>query len=409
MAGSSASLPVPPRSVEGIERRRPGGVAALAAMAASMTSTTLVMVFVPLAGASLHLDNVLIGLLVAVPALVQMVTTIPAGAAVDRFGSRPLLLSGGAIASSGALVLVLWSGVPGLVVGSALFGAGSSFTTGAALATLGKTSRRRIATVQGLNVAAQRGGALVAALIVTAGIGGRGALVFIPVLAATMVMGVVGAFTPVNAFPGSGASWLQSSFRRGVRLIVERPEIQVSALFGILIATLLTVSTSFVPLMLLRDYGAAPSMVGTLLVVRDVVAVIAGPVLGWWAQRAGPRPMQMTGLVTLLLGTAGLASASLRWTLIPCFASQGVGLAAALVATNLWAAIGSLREERALALAVGGYMFRIAAFTAPILLGWLFDRSPITMIAGATVLCATVAVLITWRSASTRGLPLAQA
>jgi MFS family permease len=139
------------------------------------------------------------------------------------------------------------------------------------------------------------------------------------------------------------------------------------------------------------------------------MAVIAGPLLGWWAQRAGPRPMQMTGLIAVVLGTAGLVSAPLKWTLIPCFASQGIGLAAALIGTNLWAAIGSVREERALALAVGGYMFRIAAFTTPVLLGWLFDRSSTTMIVGGTALCVVVSALITWRSTRSSVLPLAEA
>lgn len=377
-------------------------MAALGAMGASMTSMTLIMVFVPLTGASLHLDNVVLGLLVAVPSLVGMVTTLPAGAAVDRYGPRPLLLAGGAIGSAGALLLVLWSGVPGLVVGSALYGLGSSLATNAALTTLANTSPRRVATVQGLNVAAQRGGALVAALIVTAGIGIGGSGVFLPALAATIVFGALGALIQPNALPRSGASWLRSSFRGGLRLVVERPELQVSALWGVLIALLLTVSTSFAPLMLLRDYAATPATAGALLVVRDVVAVMVGPLLGWWAQRAGPRSMQLAGLIALLAGVAGLISAPLGWPLVLCFAAQGVGLAAALIGTNLWAAIGSAREERALAIAATGYLFRITAFTTPVFLGWLFDRSAITMVVGAAALALVAALLIVWRSTACR-------
>ena len=241
-----------------------------------------------------------------------------------------------------------------------------------------------------------------AALIVTAGIGIGGTGVFLPALAATMLFGALGALIQPNALPGAGASWLRSSLRRGLRVVLERPEIQVSALWGVLIALLLTVSTSFSPLMLLRDYGATPSTVGALLVVRDVVAVIVGPPLGWWAQRAGPRAMQLSGLIAVVLGIAGLISAPLGWPLLLCFAAQGIGLAAALIGTNLWAAIGSARDERALAIAAGGYLFRITAFTTPVLLGWLFDRSATTMVVGALVLSLIAALLIVWRSTACR-------
>jgi hypothetical protein len=54
-------------------------------------------------------------------------------------------------------------------------------------------------------------------------------------------------------------------------------------------------------------------------------------------------------------------------------------------------------------------MFRIAAFTTPVLLGWLFDRSSTTMIVGGTALCIVVAALITWRSTLSSVLPLAEA
>lgn len=367
-------------------------------MATTMISMTLIMVLVPLAAHNLHLDGVVVGVLVAVPSMVQIATTLPAGAACDRFGRRPLLAVGGAVASSGALILVVSNGLPALVAGSALYGAGSSLASSAALTALAEQPPHRIARVQGLNAAAQRGGALVAALIVTAGVGTSGTLGFVPVLMATALLGGLAVWARSGGVGRSGGAWLGPSFRRGGALLVRRSEIQVSALYSVLMSLLLTVGTSFTPLMLVRDFHADPAVAGALLVARDLGAALISPAMGWWAQRVGPQRMQAAGLAAGLVGLAGMLVAPPGWALFACFACQGVALAGSLVCTNLWGARGSRPTERALALATGGYVGRIASFAVPVLLGRLFDASSPAMLLGACTLWTLSSLLILWRS-----------
>ncbi len=133
---------------EGVLRRRPSSVP-LRIFAICLTSVTITVHYtnygplIPTLRGDLHVDSSQVGLLSTLLFLGLAVAYIPAGALIDRYGSRPVLLGSTITSALGGIVLPLFPNFSWLLACRAVIGLGlgGSFVAGAHIAAnLGKHS-----------------------------------------------------------------------------------------------------------------------------------------------------------------------------------------------------------------------------------------------------------------------------
>jgi predicted MFS family arabinose efflux permease len=133
---------------EGVLRRRPSSVP-LRIFAICLTSVTITVHYtnygplIPTLRGDLHVDSSQVGLLSTLLFLGLAVAYIPAGALIDRYGSRPVLLGSTITSALGGILLPLFPNFSWLLACRAVIGLGlgGSFVAGAHIAAnLGKHS-----------------------------------------------------------------------------------------------------------------------------------------------------------------------------------------------------------------------------------------------------------------------------
>ncbi len=137
-----------PMAGEGVLRRRPSSVP-LRIFAICLTSVTITVHYtnygplIPTLRGDLHVDSSQVGLLSTLLFLGLAVAYIPAGALIDRYGSRPVLLGSTITSALGGILLPLFPNFSWLLACRAVIGLGlgGSFVAGAHIAAnLGKHS-----------------------------------------------------------------------------------------------------------------------------------------------------------------------------------------------------------------------------------------------------------------------------
>src|SRR6266852_6846436 len=133
---------------EGVLRRRPSSVP-LRIIAICLTSVTITVHYTnygpltPTMRGDLHVDSGQVGLLSTLLFLGLAVAYIPAGALIDRYGSRPVLLGSTITSALGGILLPLFPNFSWILLCRTIlgFGAGGAFVAGAAVAaSMGKHS-----------------------------------------------------------------------------------------------------------------------------------------------------------------------------------------------------------------------------------------------------------------------------
>ncbi len=102
------------------------------------------------------------------------------------------------------------------------------------------------------------------------------------------------------------------------------------------------------PFFLTNAMGLDPLQVGLALAAAPVAIFFVSPVAGWWADRVGPRPITVLGLVVLLLGWLAMQRLDANTTLggfVLLLAPIGIGMAI-FQSPNNSIIMGSVRPER---------------------------------------------------------------
>jgi predicted MFS family arabinose efflux permease len=173
----------------------------------------------------LSLSATALGLLSSLFFLAFVVTQIPLGIAIDRFGPKKVMLGGVTLAAAGIFVFALAPGREVLIAGRIMTGLGcSSFFMGALAIVARERPPHRFAHYAGLLLGFGSIGTLVATAPlaeVTAWIGWRGA--FLIVAAITVLIGLLVAWGVPADRPsaGHGESWAQAI--AGVREALRQP------------------------------------------------------------------------------------------------------------------------------------------------------------------------------------------
>jgi MFS family permease len=387
----------------------------LGAIFAYFAVLTMVLILIPLMAASMGVREALIGLIVAIPGLLGLLS-VPFGTLSDQIGRKPVMMAGGALGIAAAVLFILSSSVLALVPASILFGlAGCSFI-GSALAYVTEASTPEThARIQGYNGATQGLSALFGAfsagfLVDTVG--------FDSAFAVVALLGAVMLACASRLEETRGRSTEQitvrrllSGYHRSAELFATRTEVRMAAttaLVGSLV--LFSVGNTFLPLYVTRDLGYSAALAGSLLALRNLMSTTVSPVFGRAVGRFGLfQPIFVNfslAAAALLLMPVGQGVALLFFLL----AAQGAGVSFVPASSNVLLTAGTSRAERGLGFASVGLVAQGSILVFPPLLGVLAETFGLHMVfvAGGVLvaLCVSGLVALSRRLGDQRDLVL---
>jgi len=324
---------------------------------------------VPLYAYSQGLSNAQIGVLFALPVLVQAPLNLVGGAYTDRIGGRRILLASSIATAVAGLWLsvaqgfwMLLAGQVGLILARAAFWpanwAMASELPGARGVQLG---RLNATTNFGQIVGTSLCGFLLAA---------TGFQVTFLVLASTGIVAfLAGLGTTAQAPRARAAGHVLASY---LPLLRERI-IAYSIVCAYLSALPFSLSMSFYPV-LLAHYGYDEGSSGVLLALR-ALGSIAASLLAARFVSTGPQTLWPVGCGVAVAAAVGFlptlnhAVPIAFWMLV-----VGAGTAAMTLYFQITIAEASRVDQRGSALALGGLGWSVSHLTTPLLMGFLADR-----------------------------------
>ncbi|WP_409332995.1 MFS transporter [Trujillonella humicola] len=241
---------------------------------------------------------------------------VPVGVALDRFGSRRLVVAGGVTMAAGQLVLALATDVPTAVAARVLVGAGDAMTFISVLRVIGAWFPGRTVPVitQLTGILGQLGQVAAAAPLVALlhGVGWQDTFLgaaAVGLLVAVLVLATLRDVPPGTVRPappdlaavreGLVATWRESGTRIGLytHLVTQFSGTVFALLWGYPFLT--------------RGQGLAPGAAAALLTLLVLVGMVVGPVLG---RLCGRWPLRRSTLVFAILGaTVAVWTVVLLW------------------------------------------------------------------------------------------------
>ncbi|MGY1605049.1 MFS transporter [Geodermatophilus sp. SYSU D00815] len=241
---------------------------------------------------------------------------VPVGVALDRFGSRALIVAGAVTMAAGQLVLALATDVPTAVVARVLIGAGDAMTFISLLRVVGLWfPGRTVPLVTQLTGILGQVGQIVAAYPLVALLHSTSwestflGAAAVGVLAAVLVLAALRDGPPGTSRPAPAGL---AEVRRGLADTWREPGTRIG------LYTHLVTQFSGTVFALLWGYpflvlgqGLAPGTAAALLTLLVLVGMAVGPLLG---RLCGHWPLRRSNLVfTILLATAGAWTVVLLW------------------------------------------------------------------------------------------------
>jgi MFS family permease len=371
---------------------------------------------IPLYASSFGVSALLASAVISVFALMRLVASPGAGAAVERIGERRVLTSGLLIVAVSSFVAALAQTYGQLLVLRGLGGIGSAMFTVAAMALL----LRVVAPDQrGRAAGAFQAGFLIGGVLGPA-VGGAviGLSVRAPLLvyAATLLLAAAVAWRRLPA-PGaaSGAAANDeashadgtvrpaATFRAALRTSSFRAALAANLTNGFVTFGL---RMSLVPLFLVEGLGESESWAGLAFLVAALVNVAVLTPGSRMADRRGRRPAMITGAATTCLGMVALAFAGAGWGAL--LAMAALGAAGAFMGSAPAATAGDVAGSSGKGSIIAGFQMTadFGAIMGPLAAGLLADAFGFTwaFLAGAAV--AAVALVLAVGMAETLPPPL---
>lgn len=343
----------------------------------------LFFVFMPLYAEQLGGSAVQIGLLLALNPIGQVLTMIPAGIAVDRWGARPVLLSGWGLGVVSAAVMASASNLTTLGTGFLLYGLSGwviPAITGYVAAGRGALPPERALA----RVFAAFPAGLIVSQIVGGQIAERFGLQVNFVLATTIFTLSTIALVFVRAQPVASAHE-----RHGYSLVL-RNRIFLRYMGVVFVAMVgMSIGYSFAPNFLQLRWDVPVGAIGVLAAVAALGDVVLRLALGQGPPRRAFIAVQLASMLYLFII---LRTGVMGW-LVVAFSLRGgavIGLQFVdAVATRI------VREsQQGLAFGISATVASSAGILAPVLAGWLYAAQPAApFVAG--LLLTPVAIVLT--------------
>jgi EmrB/QacA subfamily drug resistance transporter len=361
-----------------------------------LADDTATAVALPSIGRDLGLGLAGLEWVVNVYTLAFAVLTLAAGAASDRYGPRPVFLTGLAVFTASSLVAAAATSGAALITMRAVQGAGAALIGPAALAMLlaAYTARKRafaLGVWSGVGAAALASGPLVGALLTRAF--GWPAIFWINVPLGVAMLLAARVTARHTAPPGSSAArarqrmdiaglacsavglsalvfgltqasaygwtslrlWLVLTVavvaltlfvvveHRATAPILDltlfrQPNVLAANVLALLNLAVMCSLFFFLSLYLQLVSDASPIRAGVTLLPLTLLGAVIAPLAGWAAARTGPRPLIAAGMATTAAGLAALAGIDPGWTtwqMLPglLLAGTGIGLASTAITT----------------------------------------------------------------------------
>ncbi len=367
----------------------------------SIAAHTMVPILVPLAAGNMGAPKALIGLVIAAPALISLLTGLPCAVLSDRVGRRSMLIICGLLNVAGAAILATSSNVVGLALGSMLNGLGNSFWWSPVLAYMTEASTpANHAQVQGYNGGVQGLGALLGALVAGAVTDWAGFPAAFALVGALSVLLVVLVVQLEESHKPKAVPTLRDAvfggYSRAIRLLARRSELRLASLIVLTYAVVtLTLGNSFLPLYMTTELGFSRTLAGSMISTRDLLGMVASALFGLAVARLGFFRLVLMGQA---LGALSLFAVPFS-TRVPVtflvLASQGIGLGNTPATSNTLVAAGTSLEDRALGFASMGLVSRTCLLILPPLFGALADAAGMrtVFIVGGLMVAANATIL----------------
>lgn len=345
---------------------------------------------------ALDAPTALVGVVGAAFALVPLALAVPAGGAVDRFGSKPVLIAGSTAALLGAVSLWLFdASLVALLGGMALLGTGHLGCIIGQQAAVGeRASGRALDANFGRYSFAVSIGQVIGPLVITA-LGGDAET---PDVQPLFLSAAIGSVLLLAASPFFG-----SRIRRDEALVAPRvPVLELLRMPGFLravstsalVVSAIDVFTIYLPV-LGAERGISAATIGVLLALRGATSMASRLLLGTFTARVG-RGNTLAG--SLVLSAGALAAVALPVEiigLVVAVAVVGFALGIGQPLTMSWLVERAPAHARGRALALRLSANRIAQVSVPAAMGGLVAVAGASAVIGAMALvtAATLALV----------------
>jgi len=348
-------------------------------------SWTLIKPMLPLFAASLGAAELVIGMIVAMPPLVQIFTRIQSGGMAVRFGKRRMIITSFVVTMTGAAMFALTKSVPILFVAQVFVALGESLFWPANWAYVTSLApRRQQGKVVALVMAVQGGFGILMPYI-----GGRifdlqGFWLNGLLYAVFAGIGLVTAFRlPVvepaargeaatalgeSQPPGTGGTAPKPVKLAGARALLAREWVLLAAWGGTIIFFSWGIHGAFYPIYV-RSLGYTATTVGLLATWQSLFVTVTR----FWYAKAGDRfPVDRAMLTAIFINAFPLMLLPFVRTLpllMVVAAVTGCAVSVIPVAIKTLYANATADEERALAMGIDGVAMNAGALVSPVLAG----------------------------------------
>lgn len=345
---------------------------------------TIVSVLVPITASDMALGGTFIGLLVALPSAIALLTEVPAAAFSDSVGRKLPMLIGAALAVLASVLFAFSASPLPLTVAVIIYGAAISVSAVPALAFVTEAARpENHARVQGFNGAVQGLSALIGAVSVGLLLqltSPQVAFVVVTLLALLVLVAVAKADDQTGSRrPGFRLASVGRSYARVVMLVRTSRHVQLAGLVSLNYTfVFLVIGNSFLPLMLIKNLGFSAAFAGLVLGLRSIVATIVSSWFGFIVGHVGFRKAMLTTNAVAAVAVLLTAAAHAPAVFLVLAALQGVGCGFSAATANLLVVSATTETERALGFSTASFISRVGTLLLPLLLGGTLQLVGIT-------------------------------
>jgi len=351
---------------------------------------------IPLYADSLGMSGIAIGLLIALPVILQITFNLIGGAATDRIGGRAMLLvsclmmAGGASAYAFADSFALLMGAQIMMVMARAIFWPASWTIA------GNLQGERSVQMGRLNATTSIGqiaGTFLAGFLIT-WTGFSWSFLTLAAVAGGAFAAML-CHADASQVPATGASSAMARYGRLVRL---RP-MWFAIMCAYISALPFSLSVSFYPL-LFDAYSYSHELNGSILALRGVGAALAGLVVARLLDFSQKGAVAFAAALVVAMSVAIVGATDNLYAVGALLFT--VGLGSGLMSLNFQLLIGdiSTAADRGSANALGGLGWGLSHFTTPLLMGVLRDYLGIQsafLLLGSFVVFWSLALLLVYR------------
>lgn len=349
-------------------------------------------ILIPLYARSLGMAGLQIGMLVALPIVLQIGVTLLGGAITDRVGGKNMAMAACAVSCVAALVLTASAGFGLMFCAQILMVMARAMfwpATWSLASQLPGNTSVHMGRLNGATNAGQIAGTATAGFIIAeagfrVGFGVMSAIAFVALLFNQL-------YRTAAAPRRAPAEPIFATYR----MLIGKRTMRYGILCAYISALPMSLSFSFFPLLLVEQ-GIDSNTTGTLIALRGIGAVLAGFIAGYFMKQAGG--IRVPFMSAMVVGMSVVAAASVAPpALIGVFLfALGAGSAVTTLYFQMLISLVSTKETRGSAMALGSLGWAISHFTTPLAMGVFNDHLGIHMafyiMGGFALLCGCALV-----------------